>query len=154
MRTFRFIWLAAIPLLLGADYFQWRDENGVVTFSQLAPHGVAAERISVRTTEPARDTPSVPADPAPATARPELSPAQQAHLERLEEIERMRQQEIARIRHGNCERAEAVLARLQSAQRIRVRDASGQERVMPETEHRERIGEAQRAVAEHCHGLG
>jgi hypothetical protein len=155
MRALNLIVLLLIPLLMGADYFQWTDENGVVTFSQLAPHGVEASRVY----SGSHSDPSPPSEPAAVSApadpeRARLTADQRIHLERLEQMELARQQEIARIRHANCERAELLLERLQSASRLRVREENGEQRVMPETEHRERIADAQRDVALHCNPRG
>ncbi len=151
MRSLKFLWLALIPMLMGTELYQWTNADGVVTYSQQAPHGVEASRITVRDgaatatvqPEPVRDEPD----------KPKLTPAQQEHLERMEAIEAARQEEIARIRQSNCDRSRAILERLQSAARIRIRDERGEQRVMSESELQGRIADAQRGIAENCSEL-
>jgi hypothetical protein len=149
MKIMHWLCILLLPLAMGSGLYRWTDENGVVSYSQIKPQGIDATRIELQGsgTMVERSPEPMPDLEAPAV---ELSPQQKAHLERLEALERARQEEIARIRQSNCERAEQTLAQLQSGPRIRVRETSGAERVMPEDEQRHRIAEAQRAIAEHC----
>ena len=71
-------------------------------------------------------------------------------LNDLQSAEAARKQEVARIRESNCERSRRVLDRLSATARIRVRDDSGEERIMGEDERQNRIAEAQQGVAENC----
>ncbi len=158
------ICLVALPLLMGTEYYQWIDDDGVVTYSQQAPRDRESQRVRMDAAGslPAPTRSADPADPAaPAQPAPELDPApvqqtdsleaeQQAIMARLQAEEEARQAEIAELRRGNCERAQNVLERLQSAPRIRVRDDQGQERVLGDDELQNRIAEAQEAVAENC----
>jgi hypothetical protein len=58
--------LAALPLLLGAGYYQWVDENGVVTFSQHAPQGVQAEQLTMGSAQAIGQESGDETDPAAA----------------------------------------------------------------------------------------
>ncbi len=147
--------LGALPLLMGAEVYRWVDENGVVNYTQLAPEGVEAERVRPDTGQRIAARPSEPATtPAAESAEPELSEAQQRMLSKLQAAEQARQEEVARIKQANCERARAVLERLSVHGRVRVRGEDGQERVMPEDERQQRIDEAQQGVAANCNDVG
>lgn len=142
--------LCALPLLMGASVYRWVDESGVVNYTQIKPEGVDAELVSADTGRRIIDPPA----PAPAADRTagqsELDENQQQMLDKLRAAETARQQEIANIRKANCEQAREQLHKLTSRGRIRVVGDDGVERVMPDEERRERIDEAQRAVAANC----
>ena len=147
--------LAGLPCLLGATVWRSVSADGVVTYSQSQPSGVAAEPV-VLADSPA-DTPSgdVSDDDAEnasgtASGNPTLTAEQQAALEGLRAAEQARQDEARKLRLANCSRARDVLTRLTANGRIRVRDADGAERAMTEAERTERIAAAQTAVASHC----
>lgn len=149
--------LCCMPALMGAEIYRWVDANGVVNYTQQKPLGIPSERVVTGTagTRRATDEPPVPSTPAgPAAAAPtqnaDLSPAQQEALDALRAAETARQTELANVRAANCERARGVLARLSERGRIRVRDDSGNERMMDEDERQTRIAEAQRGVVENC----
>ncbi len=146
--------LGALPLLMGAEVYRWVDENGVVNYTQLAPQGVEAERVRADTGQRIGAQPSEPATAAAEPAEPELSEAQQRMLSRLQAAEQARQEELARVKQANCERARAVLERLSVHGRVRVRGEDGQERMMSEDERQQRISEAQQGVAANCDDLG
>jgi len=71
-------------------------------------------------------------------------------LDQLQQAEKARRDEIARIREANCTRSREVLERLSVAGRIRVNDPDGQQRVMPEEERQQRIAEAQQGIVTNC----
>jgi hypothetical protein len=160
--------LAALPLLLGAEFYQWVDDDGVVTYSQQAPRDRESQRVRIGAagsqTSPSRSAdPADPAAPAELPAELDPTPARQpsspeaehqAQLERLQAAEEARQKEIAAIRQTNCERARTVLERLQSAPLIRVQDEQGRDRLLDDDELQARIAEAQKAVAENCSPRG
>lgn len=151
MKLLHVVLLCIAPLLMGAEYYQYTDENGVVTFSQQAPRDREANRVKLNEGGPSQvvtapEPAATPAEPE----QPELTPEQQAMMEKLQAAEAARQAEIARIRESNCKRARALLENLQRNARIRVRDDSGEEHVMPETERQERIERAQRGIVENC----
>ena len=87
-------------------------------------------------------------------AEDKLSPEQEAMLKKLEVVEQARQDEIARIKQSNCERATGVLAKLTSKGRIRLRDDNGQETAMTEDERESRIADAQRDMVQNCEATG
>lgn len=154
----KFVYLAfvalCVPALTAADVYRWVGPDGVVNYTQIKPQGVQAERVRTQGGRPsAAGAPAVkpvqqPADPTADASQ--LSPKQQEMLKDLESAETARKQEVARIREANCERSRRVLDRLSANARIRVRDDSGEERVMGEDERQDRIAEAQRGVAENC----
>jgi hypothetical protein len=71
-------------------------------------------------------------------------------LEGLQAAEQARQSEIAKIKEQNCMQSRDILSRLTVKQRIRIRDESGQYRIMPEEERQERIQKAQEGIALYC----
>lgn len=145
--------LLLAPTLTGAEIYRWVDDDGVVNYTQQQPEGIPSERIVTRgaSTVAVHEEPklAVPKDP-----NANLSSQQQAMLKRLEEAEDARQAEIARIKQSNCDRAQAVLERLSSKGRIRVRDNDGNETAMPEEERQQRISEAQRDIVANCEATG
>lgn len=144
----------SLPILMGAQVYRWVDPNGVVNFTQLKPPGVDAQQITTGTSghmvvaEAADEPAGMPG--AAQTGEEKLSAEQQSMLQDLKAAELARQEEVARIREANCAKARSVLDRLSATERIRVRDASGVERIMGEDERQRRINEAQRGVAENC----
>lgn len=143
-------WVLLVPLLMGAEIYRWVDENGVVNYTQQSPDGVPAERIVTRSGAPSVAVSMVPEAPVADAPDQALSPQQRAELEKLQTIEKARQEEIARIKQSNCDRATSVLERLSSKGRIRVRDNDGQESAMPEEERQSRIADAQRDIVNNC----
>lgn len=144
-----------------ADTYRWVDENGVVNYSERKPHGVDAELISMSaSSKPA----TAPISAAPATApayasstqsggqpgQENLSPEQQQMLAELQQNEADRQQQVEKIRQDNCERSRRVLQNLTSRGRIRINQEDGAQRVMPEEERQQRIGDAQQGIAANC----
>lgn len=153
--------LAMLPVLMGATIYRWVDANGVVNYSQQKPEGVNAELVDSDTGQRS----SASRAPAPpdraagqaATAQAQdggsdqqLSDAQKKMLADLRAAESARQEKLTKIRKANCQQAKSLLDRLTSRGRIRVKGDDGQERVMPEEERRQRIDDAQKAVAENC----
>ncbi len=140
-----------VPVLATADVYRWVGPDGVVNYTQMKPEGVQAERVHAQGGRPS--APAAAAGDRPATQSADasgLSPKQQEMLSDLQSAEAARKQEVARIREANCERSRRVLDRLSANARIRVRDDSGEERVMGEDERQNRIAEAQQGVAENC----
>jgi hypothetical protein len=152
MRPVNLLWLLLVPALTGAEIYRWVDENGVVNYTQRSPDGVEAQRIVTRSGAPSVAV-AVEVTPEPEVAEDpnaNLSPEQQAMLEKLEKAEEERQAEIARIMQSNCDRAQKVLDRLSAKGRIRVRDENGNETAMTEVERESRISQAQRDVVQFC----
>ncbi len=156
--------LAAAPVLSGpvaaAEIYRWVDEDGVVNFTQLSPPDRRAQLIHTEAGRPTRSA-SEPAAIASATPAANsgqkpgaLTPEQQLRLEQMQEAERARQAEIARIRSFNCERSRAVLQKLTAGPRIKVTGPDGEARIIPDDELRERIAKAQRGIAENCDDAG
>ena len=153
--------LLVVPLLMGAEAYRWVDKDGV-HYTQLAPpEGIKAEKIqfreggaSMRVTEE-MPTPADVGTPPAASSSPtaqdqNLTPDQQTMLENLRKAEVARQAEVVKIREANCTKARQVLEQLSATGRIRIRDAAGEERAMPEDERQTRIAEAQRAIVTNC----
>jgi len=152
--------ICCLPLLTAADIYRWVDANGVVNYTQQKPRGIEAELV----TGPCNSRTSVA--PKPKAASPEAQTAsspgqtpqqtlnedQQSLLRDLQAAEEARQQEVARVREDNCERARSVLSRLTAKGRIRVRDDEGEYRIMNEEERQSRISEAQEGIALNCAG--
>ena len=169
LRALRLVGCTMLAMLLSqvasAETYRWVDNQGVVNYSERKPTNIPEERISVisnRATAPS----STPSRLAPAASAPtansdgalaqaqsgDLSPDQQALLEELQANERERQDTVEEIRRGNCEKSQQVLTNLTRRGRIRVNEADGTQRVMPEEERQQRISETQAAIAENCVG--
>lgn len=145
--------ILTLPLLTAADIYRWVDENGVVNYTQQKPRDVDAELVSSRSPSAARAADAPPAagrpDPA-ARAQPQLDEKQQRLLEELQAAEAARREEVAEARADNCRRARALLERLTTKSRIKVRGEDGQVQVLPEEERQQRITEAQQGIAVNC----
>jgi hypothetical protein len=155
MRVLVLWFILLLPFLMGAEFYRWVDDEGVMQFTQQPPpSGKDASRMRLEgagvSTVEAESSTFVPENAASAKPEPTLSPQQQRMRDDLERAEQARQAEIKRIRQANCARAYEVLERLSEPSRIRVRDSSGKERVMPESERMARIEDAQRGIVENC----
>ena len=85
MRPVHIIWLLLLPALCGAEIYRWVDENGVVNYTQRSPEGVEAERIVTRGGAPTVAEAAVAEPAVEASPEPELSPEQQAMMQKLQE---------------------------------------------------------------------
>lgn len=156
---------AALPLLMGAEVYRYVDKDGVVTYTEMLPFGVQGQRVMSEAKGPTQTVREVGAGATPATAdsgagtaagaqpaneKMPLTEEQQAMLDQLNAAEVARRAELAKIRESNCTRSREVLERLSVEGRIRVRDASGQERAMPDDERARRIREAQDGIVANC----
>lgn len=144
--------LLALPAITGAEVYRWKDAKGVVNYTQDAPEGIASEKIRTQAGGPS----IVVKEPEPSaeSSQPDLSPEQQAMLDKLKAAEQARQAEITRIRQANCERSRSVLSRLSERGRIRVKGADGQQKMMDENERQRRIEEAQQGIIANCDQTG
>jgi Domain of unknown function (DUF4124) len=141
--------LLCLPALMGAEIYRYVDANGVVNYVQQLPYGVQGERIQTVSGAATEVQATTPETAKPAAQAP-LDPKQQAMLDQLRKTEQARREEIARIREANCTRARDVLERLSVRGRVRVNDADGQQRMMPEEERQQRIAEAQQGIVTNC----
>ena len=154
------------PALAQADVmYRWIDKDGVLNYSQVEPQGVKAEKVITRgsitasTTAKARssagktdpDAPALDGLP-PAEDGPKLTAEQQRKLDELKALHAQEEQKVADIRKANCDKSRSVLERLTQSARIRVREGSGDERVIGEDERQKRIQEAQVGIASNCNG--
>jgi hypothetical protein len=143
--------IVAAPLLLGADVYRWVDEDGVVNYAQRKPEGVASarmradtgQRVAVDTSAPSSAPTTVPVTPPVADA-PQNGEVAESGMPSA--------QELARQRTDLCQSARSVLGQLTSRGRVRVRDEDGSARMLTEDERQERIGQAERSIANHCAG--
>jgi hypothetical protein len=155
-----------VPTLAAADIYRYVDKDGVVTYTEQLPYGVKGERVATQATGPTQTVRNldgsqpaagdVTAAPAAAAAtandKMKLTKQQQSMLQELKAADDARKQELAKIRDANCERSKDVLQRLQARGRIRVKDDSGEERIIGEDEREQRIQEAQDGVSTNCSG--
>ncbi|MDH3642006.1 MAG: DUF4124 domain-containing protein [Gammaproteobacteria bacterium] len=149
--------ILCLPLLMGAEVYRWVDPNGVVNYTQMKPPGVKAQQITAQAGRPmvvAEATDQLAgrpgSEPDESSDGPALTENQQTMLQDLQAAEQARQAEVNRIKQANCEKSRNVLNRLSGAERIRVRDSGGVERIMAEDERQRRINDAQRGISENC----
>jgi len=163
-RRLVFLFTLVPALASAADIYRYVDKDGVVTYTEQLPYGVKGERVATQSTGPSQtvrnldgsepapgDVTAAPATPA-ANDKMKLSKQQQSMLQELKAADDARKQELAKIRDANCERSKDVLQRLQARGRIRVKDDSGEERIIGEDEREQRIQEAQDGVTTNCSG--
>ena len=105
----------------------------------LRKNGVNAQFESPSQLPPAR----VALDEAGTPNQDNLSPEQQELLAKLQDAERSRQENVAKIRESNCAKARASLETFNQGRRLRVNTADGSQRIVTEEERVERIAAAQ-----------
>jgi len=134
------------------EIYRWIDDGGVVNYTQQKPRGKDAEAITTgsRSTRTEPTTAAEPVTQAVNSDGQPLNAEQQKMFEGLQRAEQARQSEITRIKEQNCLQSQDVLSRLTIKNRIRVRDDSGEYRVMAEDERQDRIQEAQEGIALYC----
>lgn len=136
-----------------AEIYRWIDADGVVNYTQQKPRNIAVQSLTTQAGAPTTVTEQPAADPVgepDAVAKPEMTDTQQRMLEELQAKEQARQQEVAEIREGNCQKSRTILSDLSAKERIRVRGDDGMERIMGEDERQRRISEAQQGIVENC----
>ena len=143
--------LLSMPVQAGVMY-RWVDKSGVLNYSQVEPQGVKSEKIVTRGSLNSRVQEDAKSAPAPTTesVKPKLTEEQQRKLEELKALHAQEQQQVAEIKRTNCEKSKGVLERLKQSERIRVREAAGNERIIGEDERQRRIEEAQEGIASNC----
>lgn len=166
--------LAGIPAHGAEDIYRWVDAAGVVHYTQVAPRDADWERVTPGARLAGRRTPtldnprtregegsaapasgSTPANrqrSAQAEESPQLSEAQQAMQQRLEEQAASRLAELEQTRKGNCRKAREQFRQFTTYARIRVEDEDGGTRVLTEEERQKRIAEARKAIVLNCEG--
>lgn len=155
--------LSLLSPTVSADVYRWVEADGTVNYGERAPRGRDYTVISRSTPAPGnkRGATNRPA-PGPVQQPPQaagqddadnLSDRQRAMLERLQEAEQVRQEEIAKIRESNCATSKRVLSNMQARGRIRVRTEDGGEEAMTDEDRNERIRQAQESIAVNCDSL-
>lgn len=146
--------LAALPALMGADVYRWKDTNGVINYTQQKPPGIDAELISasgqVRPSGPSAAPAKLAETPTAPAADSDLNAEQQKIMADLKAAEEERKIAYEAAKSDNCERSRAVLKRLSAVGRIRVAAEDGTQTILGEEERQQRISDAQRGVAENC----
>ncbi|MEM8766839.1 MAG: DUF4124 domain-containing protein [Pseudomonadota bacterium] len=134
------------------EVYRWVDENGVVNYTQLKPKDADVETISTESggSRVADDAVVAPTPVTSVATGESMSPEQEKMLEGLKAAEQARQDEIARIKSENCQQSRDVLNRLTVKDRIRIRGADGEYRIMGEDERQDRISKAQENIALFC----
>ena len=138
------------------NIYRWVDENGVVNYTQQKPRGTEVQTITTRSggSRVVAESAAAPPPVASNSTGAPLNAEQQKMLEGLQAAERARQEEIAKIKEDNCQQSRDVLAKLTLKNRIRVKDDSGQYRVMDEDDRQGRIARAQENIALYCVSTG
>lgn len=165
--------IAAAPVGAAEDIYRWVDGAGVVHYTQVAPRGVAYERVSpgarrtgaapsfYNPTPDGADAPAGSTAPAPSQdtaaapeGQPTLTPEQQARRDALEAEANARLANVRDTREENCRNAREQFQQFTTYARIRVADGDGGTRVLTESEREARIAEAQEAIVLNCDDAG
>lgn len=162
--------LFAVGTFAESEYYVWVDENGVTNFAEKNPQGYEARQIGrgqryeedvARTTQPRGRRPGAVPEPEP---EPEPTPQNTTATgvpgsdngvnpdELVAQEKAAIAAKIAETKRANCEIGKRNLAQLESYSRIRVKDDSGQERVLSEDERQGQINEARQIVRDNCTG--
>ena len=165
--------LAPLAAPAAEEIYRWVDAAGTVHYTQVAPQGIAFERV----TPGNRERPGTLANPrspssaaaGSATTRsqaPEsrdadsadgsaaLTETQQRLKRELEQEAQERLAEVQATRRDNCEKAREQFREFTTFARIRVSDGQGGARVLTEEERQQRIDEAQEAIVLNCDDSG
>lgn len=161
--------LALIPATPRAEeIYRWVDASGTVHYSQVAPQGIASERVTPgnrfahsegtlsnpRTAQPPAAPAAGAAAPAPESGQPQLTDAQQKMQQQLDQQEAERLADVRKTRQANCEAARKQFKEFTTYARIRVDDGSGDVRILGEDERQKRIDEAKKAIVLNCDDSG
>lgn len=160
-----------------ADVYRWIGADGTVNYGERAPRNVEYTVVSrsassegktqgnnrQQQSRRGRQAAQAAALPAPqltpqitpqlAAGEDNLSDHQREMLERLQAAEKMRKDEIAKIRKSNCATSKRVLSSMQNNGRIRVRDDNGEEAALSDSDRSERIRQAQQSISVNCDSL-
>jgi hypothetical protein len=132
--------LALSATAMASQVYKWVDAQGVTHFGAQPPQGQQATSINTAAPQPK------PAEPeATTTFENETDPEQEA-------IDRKVKQQVAAQeaeRKKYCESVRTNLAQLENNPRVRV-ETDGEVRRLTEEERQQRIGEAQKAIADNC----
>ena len=154
--------LGGITSVQAAEVYKWKDGNKVTTYSQLPPaRGVQAQRLRTNGSD-AQTLPAATTGPTASTSgnggasgQNEAAPAgdsaaQKKMRDELNAQEKVRLAKVAQERQGQCVRARAQFDQLTQRARMRVQEANGTVRVLPEEERQSLINEAKARVLELC----
>ena len=144
--------LAAACCLAEPAYYMWRDDNGVLTFSQLSPpRGVEYETVEKPKRPfgyPAPPRREVEAPPEPVSNSPLLEETVDLDPNAITsaDIERANRETIRR----NCRQARRILERLTSYKQIIVEGDDGVWREISEEQKQQELVQSRADVAEWC----
>ena len=152
---------AGIGSARAAEVYKWKDGNKVTTYSQLPPaRGVQAQRLrtngsDAQTLPATTNPPGTSASSTTTGAKSDAPPggetqAQRKIREELNAQEKTRLAKVAQERQGQCTRARAQFDQLTQRARMRVQEANGTVRILPEEERQSLINEAKARIVELC----
>ena len=141
--------------------YKWKDSRGQTHVSDLPPPTDIADKDVLQRPAPrqapassAATAPSVSASAAVAVIRPPTDPELQARQRRAEQesLAKARADEarLAEQRAGNCQRARAQLAMLDSGQRMIRLDARGERVVVDDATRQLEAQQARQVVSSEC----
>ncbi|WP_439886286.1 DUF4124 domain-containing protein [Pseudomonas sp. MBLB4123] len=127
------------PAMAGQVY-KWVDAQGVTHFGAQPPQGAQATSINTATPPPK------PAEPQPAPTFKNIADPEQAAIDK-----KVKQEVAAKEaeRKQYCDSMRNSLAQLQNNPRVRIEE-DGEVRRLSEEERQERIGAAQKSIADNC----
>ncbi|WPC05890.1 DUF4124 domain-containing protein [Pseudomonas benzenivorans] len=127
------------PAMAGQVY-KWVDAQGVTHFGAQPPQGAQATSINTATPPPK------PAEPQPAPTFKNIADPEQAAIDK-----KVKQEVAAKEaeRKQYCDSMRNNLAQLQNNPRVRIEE-DGEVRRLSEEERQERIGAAQKSIADNC----
>ncbi|KAA0969862.1 DUF4124 domain-containing protein [Pseudomonas sp. ANT_H12B] len=137
MRTIFFmVSLLISPLCMAGQIYKWVDAQGVTHFDAHPPQGREATTVI---------TPSPPAGNQPPPPRSSAIGDQQAIDKKVKKQVAEQQTQLKVF----CEQARTNLAQLQNNPRLR-EEVEGEMRRLTDQQRQERIGEAQKQIANNC----
>ena len=137
--------LAMSTSSMAGQIYKWVDAQGVTHFGSQPPHGQQATSVNTATPPPAPALSAPTSDATQAESAGATDPDQAAIDEKVRKEVAAEQAQ----RKQYCESIRTNLAQLQNNPRVRV-EIDGEVRRLSEEERQQRIGEAQKSIAENC----
>jgi hypothetical protein len=143
------ILLASSPLAPAQDgmMYTWKDENGVVHFSDRAPEGqdVQAQALP-ESPPPGSVNPTQSAGPEEAASQPSVAEQRRQEIAQKAQENRARQE----ANQAQCDSWRAELARIEPNRRVFFTNEQGETERMDDVKRTDRVAELHRLIEANC----
>jgi hypothetical protein len=132
---------------LGETMYTWKDENGVVHFSDRAPEGqdLQAQQLP-EAPKPGSVSPTGSTAASPANAEPSVAQQRREEIARMAEENQARQQ----AKQVQCTSWRTELERLEPNRRVYFENEQGETERMDDVERTDRVAELHELIDKNC----